>query len=200
MRWYVRRNIFSVTSMIVMEYDLSACQEERPTYPMVVDGLVISAVKLAEINSDYRAKIEKAIAQMDFKPPFDIEEAKHRIKEGWYFVILENGKEIIGWSWAAVNRVFFDDFNCFIRLKEGCAFSYNIYIKKQYRGRRLNHITLRELLYQLRHDGCEKTWVLVHKWNYGSLRSLNSMGWRVVGHYNFIKLMFLNLRFPPRGI
>lgn len=200
MRWYIRRNIFAISSMIVMEYDLSKYRDERPSYPMFVDGLAVSATRLFEINSEYGVKIEKAISQMDYKSPFDIQEAKRRIEEGGYFIILENESEIIGWSWAAVNRVFFDDFNCFIKIKERCAFSYNLYIKKQHRGKRLNHITLGELLYQLKIDGYKKTWLLVHKWNRGSLRSLNSMGWRIAGHYNFLKLMFLNLRFPPQGI
>jgi hypothetical protein len=200
MRWYIKRNIFAINSMIVMEYDLSKCREERPSYPVFVDGLGVSATRLFEINSEYGVKVGKAISQMDYRPPFDIQEARRRIKEGGYFIILENGSEIIGWSWAAVNRVFFDDFNCFIKIRERCAFSYNLHIKAQFRGKRLNHITLGELLYQLKNDGYEKTWVLVHKWNYGSLRSLNNMGWRMVGHYNFMKLIFLNFRFPPHGI
>jgi GNAT superfamily N-acetyltransferase len=200
MRWYIRKNIFAINSMTVMEYDLSKHRDERPSYPMFVGGLAVSAARLFEINSEYGAKMEKAISQMDYKSPFNIQEAKRRIKEGGYFIILENGSEIIGWSWAAVNRVFFDEFNCFIEIKERCAFSYNLYIKKQYRGKRLNHVTLGELLYQLKNDGYNKAWVLVQKWNNGSLKSLNSMGWRIVGDYKFIKLMFLNFRFPPQGI
>ena len=200
MLWYFKKNIFSLNSMVVVEYDLSRLPTKEIAYPIVVDGMQVVAKQLKKITPEYETKIISAIQKMDFTPPFNIQEAKRRLKKGCYFIILENDIEIIGWSWAAINRVFFDEFNCHINIKGKHAFFFNTYVHKGFRGKRLNHIVFHEKLHQLKKDGYDKIWGLIYKSNKPSRRSLQEIGFEEIGSYSFAKLLFMNFRFPPKGI
>lgn len=200
MLWFIKKNIFSLNSMVVVEYDLSRLLTKEIAYPIVVDGMQVVAKQLQEITPEYENRIISAIQKMDFTPPFNIQEAKRRLKEGYYFIILENDIEIIGWSWAAINRVFFDEFNCHINIKGKHAFSFNTYIHKAFRGKGLNHIVLHEELHQLKRDGYDRFWGLIHKSNKPSRNSYQKIGFEEIGSYRFAKLLFMNFRFPPEGI
>lgn len=183
-----------------MEYDLSKCPVQRPSWPTIVEGMEVSAKRLREIRPEDGTKIEHAIKRMDIKPTFDLEEAKKRVSHGFYFITLQLEDKIIGWDWAGVDKVYFDQFNCHIQLRKGHVFSFNTYIEKAYRGRGLNSIVVKGKLYELVKDGYGKIWGLAHKWNQASIKSFENMNWKFLGNYNFIKLFFLNLRFPPKGI
>jgi RimJ/RimL family protein N-acetyltransferase len=186
--------------MIAIEYDLSRLPIKEDSSPIAVDRMEFIPKRLREITPEYEAKIKGVLYRMDFKPPFDIQEAKRRLKKGYYFIILENDIEIIGWSWAAINRVFFDEFNCHINIKGKHAFFFNTYVYKGFRGKGLNHIVFHEKLHQLKKDGYDKIWGLIYKSNKPSRRSFQKIGFEEIGSYRFAKLLFMNFRFPPKGI
>ena len=200
MKWFIKRNIFSYQSMVTVMCDLTGSSVEKPLFPTIIEGMEIFPKRLREINSDDTKKLEDAINRMDSKPTFDVDEAKRRLSRGFCFITLQCSGKMIGWSWAGVNRVYFQDLNSYIDLKQGTAFSYNTYIQKNYRGKQLNHIVFTEKQYQLKKDGYDKIWGLIHKWNHTSTNSLLKMNWKIIGDYNFIKFLFMNFKFPPKGI
>lgn len=186
--------------MIAMAYDLSQMPSPENISRHPENGSKFFPKRLIEISPEYETKIDKALHQMDFKPPFNIQQAHNWVENGDYFIILENDNEIIGWRWAAVNRVFFEEFNCYIDIKKGHVFSYNAYIKKDYRRKKLNQLLLGEMLKILKNDGYNKIWSLTHKWNHASLGSQKKMGYKEIGSYFFAIILFMNFKFPPRGV
>ena len=120
---------------------------------------------------------------------------------GYFFTVSEtDGGEIVGWTCAAVNEVFFDDFNSNITLKKDHAFSYSTYVHKKFRGKKLNHYMKEINFYNLKIKGFNCIWALVHKWNKPSIKSLQNMKWSMIGDYRFLKFMYLNFHFPPDAL
>ena len=200
MLWFFKKNIFSIKSMLTVEYDLEHFSKEGISYPIVVDGMKATAKRLMEINPEYEERIGPVLRRMDFTPPFDIGEAKRRLDKGYYFIILENDGRVIGWSWAGIGKVWFNEFNCNIELKTRHAFFFNTYVAKEFRGKELNQIVFNEKLYQLKNDGYIKLWGLIYKSNEASLRSLRKIGFKEPGYYRFLKLLFMNFRLSPKDI
>jgi len=200
MLWYIKNNIFNLQSTLVVRYDLSQLPTERFSYPVLINGLKLYAKRLFELSPEYQLKIEEAFSQMDHPPLFDIKEAMDRLKNGFFFVILENESGILGWSWAAINKVYFNDFNCFLKINDKAAFSFNTYVKRQFRGRRLNRVIVNEKLFHLKQAGYNYIWGLIHQWNHPSIKSFTSMNWEIIGKYYFMKFFFMNFRLPPKGI
>lgn len=200
MLWFIKRNIFLIKSMVTVEYDLEHFSKEKISYPIVIDGMKVVAKRLVEINTEYEERIEMVLCRMDFTPPFNIEEARRRLNKGYYFIILENDSQIIGWDWAAINKVFFDEFYCNIDLQDKESFSFNTYISKEFRGKKLIKILLNEKLFQLKKDGYSKIWGLIYPSNMASRKSFRENGWKEIGYYRFLKLLFMDFRFPPKGI
>ncbi|MFX0199067.1 MAG: GNAT family N-acetyltransferase [Candidatus Hodarchaeota archaeon] len=200
MLWYIKKNILSFQSTFVVKYELSQLVNEPCSCPVLINGSKFYPKRLFEISPEYQARIEEVFTDMDHRPLFDISEAKHRLENGFFFIILENDSEILGWSWAAVNRVYFKDFNCFLPIKEKTAFSFNTYVKKQFRGRRLNQLIVHEKLLHLKKAGYDYIWGLIYPWNHSSIKSFTRMNWEIIGKYYFMKFFFMNLRFPPKSI
>ena len=186
--------------MVTVMFDLTAFSVEKPLSPTIVEEMEIFPKRLEKINSDDAKKLEDAINRMDGKPTFDVEEAKRRLSMGFYLITLQCNDEMIGWNWGGVNRVYFGEFNCHLKLKKGHAFSYGTYVQKEYRNKGINNILKKELSFHLKKDGYDKIWGLIHKWNHASTNSLLKMNWKIIGDYNFIKFLFMNFKFPPKGI
>ena len=200
MKWFIKRNIFSYQSMVTVMCDLTGSSVEKPPSPTIVEGMEIFPERLREITADDAKKLEEAIHHMDGKPTFDAEEAKKRLGKGFYFITLQCDNVVIGWNWGGINKVYFGEFNCQLKLKNDHAFIYGTYIQKEYRNKGINGILTKELSFHLKKDGYDKIWSLIHKWNHASIKSRLKMNWKIIGDYNFIKFLFMNFKFPPKGI
>ncbi len=137
---------------------------------------------------------------MDIKPTFDVREVNRRLQSGHIFIILESEGKTLGWSWAGMGSVFFNEFNCNIYLKPKHSFSYNTYVSKEHRRNRLNHLILNEKLRTLKQLGYEKIWGLIYEWNKPSLKSYINFNFEKIGHYYMLKLFFMNFQFPPKKL
>lgn len=201
MQWFIKRNIFSYISMSVLLYDLDFLSSEKEIHFIETEYGKIIPKRLESIDSDNALHLKNAISRMDCKPMFDLPEARERLNKNDYFTVAskENG-EIVGWTWGAVRRIFFRDFNCHLIIRNNDVFSYNMYVEKKYRGKRINNLMQYQQFFHLKNKGFRRTWALVHKWNQASVNSLKKMGWKVVGEYNFIKFFYMNIKFPPKGI
>jgi len=200
MKWFIKRNVFSFQSMLTVERDLANLPIEKPHFPTIIDDMEIFPNRLKEITSDDERKIQDAISRMDIKPTFDVHEAKRRLNRGFYFVNIEHNNKIVGWTWTGINKVYFEEFNCNLKVRKNQAFGFNAYIEREYRNRRLFNILRYERDYHLKTDGYEKLWGLIHKNNYAQIKSCQRMNYEFIGNFTFVKFLFISCKFPPRGI
>jgi len=199
MIWFFKRNIFDVKRMVAVVYNLEYFDASSPKNKLYEGGNFV-AKRLETINEFYRDRILKAINRMDIKPTFDLLEISKRLEKGHYFIIVENEDEIVGWRWAAVGSVFFEEFNCHINLGQRDVFSYNTYVDKRYRGKKLNNIMDWERVRCLSEDGYKILWALIYNRNKAALRSAVNFGYKKMGYYYFIKLLFMSIHFPPKEL
>jgi len=200
MKHFIRNTIFHYSSMITVAYDLERFPPGKQVACNEIDGGRFIARQIHMLDPVMENELEKAVARMDFSPPFTLEEARMRLAGGHYFSVVENENQIIGWSWAGVGKVFFGEFNCMVELKQRHAFSFNTYIDKEFRGKGLNQLVLNQQLLCLKKDGFKKVWALIHVYNKASLRSYLKNGWLEIGRYRFLRICFLDFKFPPEGI
>lgn len=154
-----------------------------------------SAKRVMNINGLLETKIKKALLRMDFHPPFDIKEAKRRLKDGYFFIILEHNGEVIGWSWAAVNSIYIPEIEKEVNLGNRTAFSFNTYINKHYRNKGLNRLLFQMQLKSLSEEHFSIIWGLIYSWNENSIKSLTAMGWEITARYYYLKFIFIKIRY-----
>ena len=147
-----------------------------------------------KIDEALSEKIEKALGKMVFHPPFDIKEAKDRLRRGYYFIILEDGREIIGWCWAGIGTVYVPEIQKSVVLGRGEAIGLNAYIAEDYRGKGLIGLVYRKKFESLNADGYTKILGFPYSWNQDSIKSMMSSAWRIVGDYYYIRLLFIKIR------
>ncbi|WP_028575398.1 hypothetical protein [Desulfonatronovibrio hydrogenovorans] len=203
MKWYIKKNIYSLHKMHTFAYDLDSYNripvEEIDSGVSDMKKLYFKHIKKSD--SVFESRMLSAFSKMDFKPNFNIEELRKRFGLGYFLTITETEhKEIVGWTWAAVKKVFFDDFNCYIKIKPKHAFSYSTYVHKDYRGKKLNHFMKEVNFYNLKQMDYNCIWALVHTWNKSSIRSLQNMKWDSIGYYKFLKLFYMNFHYPPESV
>ncbi len=199
MKWYFKKNIFSLIKMVTVECRLTD-KDFSHKYSKEIDGKVYVVRWIKDLNRLNKNAIIEAINRMDIKPTFDIRKIAKRLHNGHFFFILESQEKIVGWSWNGVDSVFFDEFNCNIHLKPKHTFSYNSYIAKEARGNRLNHLLLNAKFQTLKDSGYEKMWALIYTWNKPSLKSGLKHSYKEIGNYYFLKLFYMNFFFPPRKL
>lgn len=185
--------------MVVVVYNLEAFDVSDPKNKLY-EGGGFFAKRLETIDDYYKGRIIKAINRMDIKPTFDLPEISRRLEKGHYFIIVENEDEIVGWRWAAVDSVYFEDFNCRINLGQRDVFSYNTYVDKRYRGKKLNNIMDWERVRCLSDDGYGILWALIYNRNKAALKSAVNFGYKKIGYYYLIRLFFKSFHFPPKEL
>jgi len=200
MLYFFRRNIFDIRRMLAVDYDLTRVEEEKQQPRMTLDGHAIEVRRVEVLLEREAAQIRNAIKKMDFKPTFDIEEIRRRLARGFYFVVVKHQDRIIGWYWAGVKEVYFEELNCHIKIKRDQAFLYNMYIEKKHRGRGIIDIARRELFLHLKKEKYKRAWSLVKINNKASLKSHTRMNYRFLGNYIFVRLLSFTLTFSPKSI
>ncbi|KIH75478.1 Acetyltransferase (GNAT) family protein [Geoalkalibacter ferrihydriticus] len=188
MKWFIKNHIFALDVMELMSMDLSqdlsALKIARPEFDVKV---------VRVIDRILEKKIEKTIDEMDLKKTFDLSEAKKRLANGYYFsYALSPEGEVVGWSWAAVNKVYFSEFNRNLKINSKEAFTYNAFVRSDYRGKKINRFLKNALISRLKKDGYSQFYGYIHTWNKSSIKSLESIGFKHVGRVFHGKLLFLD--------
>lgn len=168
---------------------------ERPNYNRFVkNGFEIKRIKT--IDKNIEEKLIKALSKVDFQPlPFDVNEAKERLRNNYCFVVVEHNDKFVGWTWDAVGFVLIPELQERIELRDKEAFSFNTYIEKSYRSKGLNKLMLHGKISFLYDEGFKKEWGHIWRWNIPSLKSFTHMGWKIVGTYHYFRLFFIKIRY-----
>lgn len=196
MKWFFKRHIFSNVAMKTIVYDLSNHPEKKDHTQIYINNKKLNCFVVKKLEPQLNEKIEQTISRMDIKPSFDINEIQKRLAKGFFFAVAMVEDKVIGWTWGAVNKVYFEDFNCWIKITDSFVFTYNTFVDKDYRGKRVGQYLKDEMCHCLKSNGYIKIWGLVHTWNKASLKSNLRFGFKLSGDYRFIKLFGLNLHFP----
>lgn len=186
--------------MIVTKYDIDPIDELYPPFYMVVREEKVVAKRIKTISSNIEKMMEEAILRMDFKPQFNINEAKERLRNGYYFICILNEKAIIGWKWTAFKEVYIEDFYCKIKIRKDHTYSYNEYTQKEYRGHGLMSIIRNEEKYNLKKDNIKVNWGLIYSWNKSSIRNSLKNGFKIIGKFYFIRFLFLTFKIYPKEL
>jgi len=148
------------------------------------------------IDEHVEDKIYTALQKMDFRPlPFNVEEARKRLRNEYRFVVIEHRDAFIGWTWDAVNFIYIPELEETIKLKEKEAFSFNTYIQKEYRNKGLNKKMLHTKIFLLHEEQFTKEWGHIWYWNKPSLASFTHMGWKIIGTCHYFKFLNIKLRY-----
>lgn len=157
-------------------------------------GYAIKRINI--IDRDTVDKLRNALNKVDFSPlPFDIQEAKERLKNKYRFVVIEHDGEFVGWTWDAVGLMYIPELEETIQLKDREAFSFNTYIHKDHRNKGLNKLMLHGKVSFLQDEHFTKEWGHIWDWNIPSLTSFTHMGWKIVGYYHYFKFFCFKIRY-----
>ena len=152
--------------------------------------------RINTIDKDTEDKINRAFKKVDFHPlPFDVEEARERLRNNYRFIAVEHNCEFVGWTWDAVGFIYIPELEETMKLKETEAFTYNAYIQKDYRNKGLNRLMLHGKISALKKEGFKKEWAHIWFWNAPSLTSFTHMGWEIVGYYHYVRFFFIKIRY-----
>ncbi len=196
MIWFIKKYIFSNIVMKTVHYDLSKLPDQEPPTDVIIDGNQLDCRIIQALDIEMTSMLEQAFARMDAKQSFSISDIHKRLSAGYVFSVGIIQDHVVGWTWGAINKVYFSDFNCTINLEEKVAFSYNTFIDKDYRGKKINNYILNNILLYFKQKHYKKIWCLIYPWNIASIKSYTNNGWKLTGDYRFIKLFGMNFHFP----
>ena len=107
--------------------------------------------------------------ELDWPEMWSVDDAEKRIKDGWWFYVIEIGDKYVGWCW-------FDN-----DTKKFC----NSYVEENYRnngyGKDLVYVRLNEC----KRQGIENVWMEVEEWNAPIQKISQRIGWSPKVHYTF---------------
>lgn len=190
------KKIFKYQRMITIKYDLTSNRAHKLSFN--IGNIEIRRLNL--LSETDKEKFIQVLSEMDFTPPFDIDEVETRLNKGFLLIIAETAeKEIVGWSWAAFKEVYFNDFFYTITLNSDEAFIYNTYVSKEHRGQKINHLLLTRLLCEIRKKNINKAWALIHHWNKSSIRSYLKYGFKNIGDYYFLRMGPFVFSYRPKA-
>ena len=107
--------------------------------------------------------IDEFQVELNWKDIWSVEDAKQRLKGGWYFNILEIDKKIVGWVW----------FN--ILESELC----NLYVHKDYRNMGYGKELIYSILNLANDKGLDILYADVDDWNKNSQKLFRKCGWKI---------------------
>ena len=120
-----------------------------------------------------RQKLQDGIdifqSELDWTEMWSIEDAQKRLKEGWWFYVIEKDDKYIGWAW-------FDTPN-----KQFC----NLYVCKEVRNQGYGKELVYARLNECKKRGIEEVWMEVNDWNIPIQKIGQELGWTPKIHYTF---------------
>lgn len=201
MMWSLRNFIFFYKKPAIFFRDLS---EKNNTanffkkYHHQNDGY--NFVKIENIDDEFEEQFNGAIRKIDFKPPFDLDDARNRLKRGYMFFVIFFENEIVGWRWYAFKKVFCEDFRCNLKIRDDQAYGYNLFVNKDHRGK---HLAARLIISgepYLREIGVKSIWIINYDWNIPAQATVRKAGYRKIGYYRLVNILGLKLHSFPKII
>jgi len=143
------------------------------TYNLSNYKLVKVSSKIKRLIKINRQKLQDSIdifqSELDWTEMWSIEDAQKRLKEGWWFYVIEKDDKYIGWAW-------FDT-----EIKRFC----NLYVHKDYRDSGYGKELVYARLNECKKQNIEKVWMEVDDWNIPIQKIGQELGWTPKIHYTF---------------
>ena len=143
------------------------------TYNLSNYKLVKVSSKIKRLIKINRQKLQDGIdifqSELDWTEMWSIEDAQKRLKEGWWFYVIEKDDKYIGWAW-------FDT-----EIKRFC----NLYVHKDYRDSGYGKELVYARLNECKKQNIEKVWMEVDDWNIPIQKIGQELGWTPKIHYTF---------------
>ncbi|WP_432821475.1 N-acetyltransferase family protein [Trichloromonas sp.] len=194
MFWSLRRFVFLSKNPGVFFKQLS----------QVSDGISVekretsfSFSRIDTIDSNFEKKITEVLASIDYKPPFSLEDASSRLNRGELFVVIYHDVEIAGWGWFALAKAECEEFNCSIKIRDGQAYAYNIFVNKKYRGNDLATHLLTSSEPYLRQLNVDLVWAIIYDWNVPSQKAFVKAGYEKIGYYKMLNVLGVKFHHCP---
>jgi L-amino acid N-acyltransferase YncA len=156
-----------------------------------------SVRRIVQVDDELIHRLQGAFSQMDINETFDIKEMKIRLSKGHYFFVMEDQCKIIGWVWVGVGPVYYDEFNCVLKINEKSGYFYNVYIDPAYRGKKLNQLLQTALADKMKKEGFNILWGLIYYRNTRSIKSFEEFGHVDEGPFRCLKILYKTFLFPP---
>jgi len=147
--------------MIKFTYNLSDYKPVKVT-PEITQVIKINRQKLKD-------GIDIFQSELDWQQMWSVEDSEKRLKDGWWFYVIEKDNKYIGWSW-------FDTPN-----KQFC----NLYVHKDYRDRGYGKQLVYSRLNECKKQNIKKVWMEVENWNKPIQKIGQELGWTPKIHYTF---------------
>ncbi|MBI5055390.1 MAG: GNAT family N-acetyltransferase [Nitrospirae bacterium] len=100
------------------------------------------------------------------------------LQEGHLFTGLRHKDKIIGYNKTGYSFVYIEDYKRIYRLPERIAFTYDIFISPEYRGRNYGAFLLGSICNYLRHKGYKSIWAHIPPWNKASESMHGKLGFK----------------------
>ena len=177
---YIKKNILGVTKVFVYELDLDS------TVPKFTSELVLS----------YKLATKKDIDAMNYENYFYDEKAKkyaeERLKKGDACVLALNNTNIIGYVWMMYDGLEISK-NNFVSLSKNRASTYNSFILKEFRGKKVRNLMDDYVIDIFRKAKKRYIVCIIDKDNTSSIKTRERSGYKKIGNIN--KFRFFGLRY-----
>ena len=100
---------------------------------------------------------------------WSVEDAEKRLKEGWWFYVLEKNNKYLGWAWFDVSN------------KQFC----NLYVCEEARNKGYGRQLVLARLNECKLQKIKKVWMEVDDWNKSIQKITQKLGWNPKIHYTF---------------
>ena len=177
---YFRKNIFSVTKVFIYELDLN---DSIPKFS-------------SELKLSYRFATKEDIDLMNYENYNYDEKAKkyaeERLKKGDSCVLALNNSRIIGYVWIIYDNLEISKMN-FISLSKNRASTYNSFVLKEFRGKKVRNLMDNYIYEMLRKAGKRYLVCVIEKDNIASQKTRERAGYKKIWHIN--EFRFFGLRY-----
>ena len=132
---------------------------------------VIEQVKRIKVinNTKLQSGIDEFNKQLNWDNMWTVTDAKERLKNNWWFYVIEEDNKYIGWAW-------FDTPN-----KQFC----NLYVHKDYRDRGYGKELTYKRLNECKKRDIQNVWMEVDEWNKPEQKITQELGWSPKIEYTF---------------
>ena len=120
-------------------------------------------------NTKLQSGIDEFNKQLNWDNMWTVTDAKARLKNNWWFYVIEEDNKYIGWAW-------FDTPN-----KQFC----NLYVHKDYRDRGYGKELTYKRLNECKKRDIQNVWMEVDEWNKPEQKITQELGWSPKIEYTF---------------
>ncbi len=177
---YFNKNIFGISKLVIFEFDL------EQSVPRVVSDFPLS----------FRMALGKDIDLMD-EEHYDYDQyakqySKNRLIKGDRCVLAIYNGTVIGYGWAMKDYMELSQYN-YIRLCKNKVYFYRCFVRKEYRGNKIERAIYNYLADMLKKEGKRFVLLTVDTSNKSALKTKEKDKKNIIGyiiHFNFFGLHY----------